>query len=171
MHRSVFWSAYLNGRSDNTDVIRLKISQHSLNMSENSYLKFELAAFPAIAAALDGTLTILGQPATYAQGLFSTAHEMNPVGYLFLSFSPTAFIAGMLFWIGLLIATVVSIRDSAARQVSLAITALHVIGASTWLICLPYGFAWVLLLVSIFRLAVYPRFYKQHLHPRQSSVG
>ena len=131
-------------------------------MTKKSLRKFELVVYPTFAACLDGLLTIVGQPDSYSRGDLPSAHELNPIGFLFLSASPVVFGIGLLIWVaafGLMIA--VSKKPFAGRG-SLIISGLHIFGASTWLIRYPYGLVWTILLISAFRFLVVPR-YRNHV--------
>ena len=121
--------------------------------------RIELAIYPTLASLLDGTLTLTGQPDSYFDGDFATAEELNPIGYLALSTSPWLFGFGLLVWIFVFCSVLFFCRELMSTRISLVITALHILGAATWLLRTRFGILWVILLFSLFRFLIFPRLF------------
>ena len=54
---------------------------------------------PLLFCAVDGTLTLAGQPVSYWRGEFDTAGELNPLFDVLLRQHPLQFLAGLACWI------------------------------------------------------------------------
>ncbi|QEG40665.1 hypothetical protein [Roseimaritima ulvae] len=119
--------------------------------------KLELAVLPAIAAVSDGTATLVGQQPEYFAGQ-TDPEELNPIGFFLLSMSPQLFGWTLAAWVVVLILFVRFAPYRLAAWGSLVVTGLHVFGVATWLIRVPYGLLWVVLLGCLFRFVVYPRY-------------
>lgn len=126
-------------------------------MYETQQAKAELAAFTFLAGCLDGAVTLLGQDAEYYAGL-AAPKELNPIGYFFLSVSPLCFASVLVAWLFLLAVIIYFLSHRTATYFSLLTTGLHCFGATTWLINMPFGVVWTILLVSVFRFLIYPRY-------------
>ena len=99
---------------------------------------------PAVLCVVDVGVTLACQPEEYWLESYQSGHESNPLARWLLETGPLAFAAGGLVWILLFSAVVWHLRLAAARLVALAILLAHALGASTWLIRQPYGWAWCL---------------------------
>ncbi len=126
-------------------------------MLDTPQSKTELAVLAAIAAVSDGTATLVGQQPEYFAG---QAHpeELNPIGFFLLSMSPQLFGWTLAAWVIVLVGFVCLAPYRAASWGSLVVTGMHVFGVATWLIRLPFGLIYVVLLGCVFRFWVYPRY-------------
>ena len=127
-------------------------------VSHGDRLKF--VAPPALAAIADAALTLHGQVDAYWHDDGHAIEEVNPIGYLFLSLSPSAFIIAIAFWI---IAVLRCHRHSSRvrRQVDVVrnFSIAFFSGACTWLIQFDYGIVWVVVACVSVRIILNPIYF------------
>jgi len=99
---------------------------------------------PAVMCAVDVGVTLACQPDSYWREGYAFGYESNPIARWFLEIGPLALMAGGLAWILCFSAVILHLRAGAARVVALGLLFGHALGASTWLIRLPLGWAWCL---------------------------
>jgi hypothetical protein len=94
-----------------------------------------------VLCAIDVGVTIAYQPDRYWRESYRFAHDATPLAQWLLEIGPAAMVAGASVWILAFWATLCRLRFDAARMVALAILLGHALGASTWLVWQPYGWA------------------------------
>ena len=82
--------------------------------------------------ALDGGLTLLGQPAAYWHGNLSAVNEANPVGIWFLNYGPKAFTLALTGWAGLVLLLSSALPGLLGRAFYGAVLLGHAAGALSW---------------------------------------
>ena len=114
-----------------------------------------LCIAPWIFCLIDQTITLLGQSAAYWSGDYSDAREGNPLFNWLLRQHPLAFEAGVLVWIIVFTCSILLLRRSLARVVSVAVVIGHTCGAAAWL-CLmhDYGYWYAIGLFLLGSIAV-----------------
>jgi hypothetical protein len=95
---------------------------------------FGLCLPPMLIGILDGSITLVGQPAEYWAGNYSRAVEGNPTFYGMMIISPWAAVALFAIWMGLCVGLILLLPDTLALIVSIAVTLWHSVGAATWLL-------------------------------------
>jgi hypothetical protein len=94
---------------------------------------------PILLAALDGTVTLMGQPPAYWEGDYSQAFEGTPGFRILLTHSPAAFIIGLAVWVLAFVGMILMLPSTLALAVCLQFTLGHTIGAFSWLNRFPHG--------------------------------
>ena len=98
-----------------------------------------LCLVPVLLALLDGTVTLIGQPAAYWAGDHSRVLEGTPGFRILLTYGPALFIAGHLVWELAFVAMILLLPSRLALAVCLMFTLGHTIGAFSWLNRFPHG--------------------------------
>jgi hypothetical protein len=96
--------------------------------------RIHLCFGPVLFCLLDGSLTLLGQPAEYWAGNWHYANELNPLGYWGLGQHPYVFAVLLAGWMALVAALILLLPARFAIVVSLAVQAGHTLGAASWLL-------------------------------------
>ncbi|HWV99197.1 MAG TPA: hypothetical protein VNZ64_05830 [Candidatus Acidoferrum sp.] len=99
-----------------------------------------LCLVPVLLAALDGWVTLHGQPEDYWAGNHSHVIEGSPAFHRLLTYGPMAYIAGLSGWVLAFVGMILLTPQTLALAVCIAFTLGHAIGASSWLVDLPYGY-------------------------------
>jgi hypothetical protein len=105
---------------------------------------------PIVVTALDAGLTLDGQPP-------SGINEVNPVGYLFLSWGKGAFVAGIVLWIVAYSFFAVILSKYLALVLVTLVTLGHTWGASTWLPLWADIVLWILSLLVLAGIWIWGR--------------
>ncbi len=92
-----------------------------------------LGLLPAMLAALDVTLTLVGQGPAYWSGDFACVQEWNPVGSALLQLHPLAFGTAGLAWTATLALTIGRLPGSLAVTAASLATIGHAVGGASWL--------------------------------------
>src|SRR4051794_27046312 len=93
-----------------------------------------LAMPPLLLCALDGLLTLTGQPAAYWAGDFTAARELNPLFDLLLRQHPIAFLTGLAVWLTVLALAVLLLPRRLAFLAAFAGAFGHTWGATSWVV-------------------------------------
>ena len=91
-----------------------------------------LCLVPVTLAMLDGSVTLIGQPAAY-WGDHSRVLEGTPGFRILLAHSPAAFIAGHIVWQLAFVGMILLLPSTPALAVCLMFTLGHTIGAFSWI--------------------------------------
>lgn len=83
--------------------------------------------------AVDGAVTLLGQPSLYWAGFRELCAERNPVGEAFLSHGPWSFVVLLILWGALAVLGARLLPPQAAFVWAALVAAGHAHGAATWL--------------------------------------
>src|SRR5688572_28953523 len=101
---------------------------------------------PSLVSALDGALTLAGQPAEYWQAFDATGrpdaapvYEVSPTFHYLLATHPLAFAAGGAAEIAVLVGLILLLPRPLALTLSLAAVIGHAWGSTTWLADYPFG--------------------------------
>jgi hypothetical protein len=86
-----------------------------------------------LAAALDGALTLAGQPDRYWAGDYTHVNEGSPTFRHLLAYHPAAFVLGWSGYVLVLAALILLLPQTLALTTGLAATVAYTWGASTWL--------------------------------------
>lgn len=89
---------------------------------------------PAVMCAMDGLLTLFGQPAEYWAGDYAAAWEGSPSFHDYLTIHPLVAVGAMLLWMAIFSALVLLLPEMLALTLSMAIAIGHMSGAGSWLI-------------------------------------
>ena len=98
-----------------------------------------LCVVPALLAALDGFVTLNGQPPAYWRGDHSHVIEGTPGFRMLLTHGPAAYIAGLTLWVLAFVGMILLLPSTLALAVCLQFTLGHAIGASSWMNRNPHG--------------------------------
>jgi hypothetical protein len=98
-----------------------------------------LCPVPVLLAALDGWLTLKGQPRAYWAGDRSQVIEGTPGFYILLTHGPAAYIAGLAAWVLDFVGMILLLPPTPALAVCLGFTLGHAIGAFSWMVDYPNG--------------------------------
>jgi hypothetical protein len=101
---------------------------------------FGLCLVPVLLAALDGWVTLQGQPKEYWAGNHLQVIEGSPTFHKLLTHGPIAYISGLSGWVLAFVGMILLMPQTLALAVSIAITLGHAIGASSWLVDTRYGY-------------------------------
>ncbi len=109
---------------------------------------------PLLLCALDGALTLAGQPAAYWQGDRAAARELNPLFDLLLRYDPGVAVAGLVVWLVMIALAVLLLPGRSAFLAAFACAFGHACGAASWMVTLgvPGWVLAVLLLIAAERL-------------------
>lgn len=86
-----------------------------------------------IALVTDVIASLLGQSSAYWSGAYNEANELNPLGHMFLSIHPLAFIAYSIVVIVFLTLTIFSNSDMLAKVIATCVVLVRSAGANNWL--------------------------------------
>ena len=89
---------------------------------------------PLVLYALDTSLTLFGQSASYWAGNYRHVNEASPTFNLLLQVHPAAFVIGSLVWATLFVGVILLLPDFFALIASITVTFGHTVGAATWMI-------------------------------------
>jgi len=92
-----------------------------------------LCLVPVLLAVLDGSVTLIGQPAAYWAGDHSRVLEGTPGFRILLTYGPAAFIAGHLVWELAFVGMILLLPSTPALAICLMFTLGHTIGAFSWI--------------------------------------
>jgi hypothetical protein len=98
-----------------------------------------LCLVPVLLAALDGSVTLAGQPADYWTGDHSRVLEGTPGFRWLLTHGPAAYIAGLMFWVLAFVGLILLLPSTPALAVCLMFTLGHTMGAFSWINRYPHG--------------------------------
>ncbi len=98
-----------------------------------------LCLVPVLLAMLDGSVTLIGQPAAYWAGDHSRVLEGTPGFRILLTYGPAAFVAGHMVWQLAFVCMILLLPSRLALAVCLMFTLGHTIGAFSWLNRFPHG--------------------------------
>ena len=98
-----------------------------------------LCFVPVLLAALDGSVTLAGQPAAYWEGDHSRVLEGTPGFRILLTHGPDAYIAGLMVWVLAFVGMILLLPSTPALAVCLMFTLGHTIGAFSWINRFPHG--------------------------------
>src|SRR5258706_13090588 len=101
---------------------------------------FGLCLVPALLAALDGWVTLHGQPQDYWAGNHSHVIEGTPLFRILLTHGPAAYIAGLAGWVLAFVGMILLAPETLALAVAIGFTLAHAIGAYSWLVDSSYFF-------------------------------
>ncbi len=101
---------------------------------------FGLCLVPVLLAALDGWVTLHGQPQDYWAGNHSQVIEGTPLFRILLTHGPAAYIAGLAVWILAFVGMILLAPETVALAVTILFTLGHAIGAYSWLVDSRYFF-------------------------------
>ncbi len=101
---------------------------------------------PIALCLCDVIATLAGQPAAYWGGDYARVIEGNPLPKWLLSQSPGLFVGSIVLWILVFSVAIIRLPTRTARPLAFVVMIGHALGASTWLIRLPFGLVWVLIL-------------------------
>lgn len=99
----------------------------------NFCMQTKLAFLACIVAIIDGLLTLAGQPTSYWRGDFSTAYELNPLGYVILELGPTPFASAMTVWAIVLSLFLYRLPHRWASALAFLAILAHGMGGAGWL--------------------------------------
>jgi len=88
---------------------------------------------PVLLAVLDGSVTLLGQPAAYHSGDHAQVLEGTPGFRILLTYGPTAYIVGLAVWVLAFVGMILLLPSTPALAVCLMFTLGHTIGAFSWI--------------------------------------
>jgi hypothetical protein len=88
---------------------------------------------------LDGSVTLIGQPAPYWAGDYSQVREGTPGFRVLLTYGPAAYVAGLAVWVLAFVGMVLLLPSTLALAVCLQFTLGHTIGAFSWINNFPHG--------------------------------
>lgn len=107
-------------------------------------------AVPAIALfATDVALTLRGQSAEYWSGQFDLVVEGNPVAKPILASSPWLFLGLSVAWALLLLSAISLWKHRVANGLARLVAFGHAIGAASWMLNGPLGWAGVIVFLII----------------------
>ena len=98
-----------------------------------------LCLVPVLLAALDGSVTLVGQPPAYWAGDYSQVVEGTPGFRILLTHGPAAYVAGLAVWVLAFVGMILLLPSTLALAVCLQFTLGHTIGAFSWINTLPHG--------------------------------
>lgn len=98
-----------------------------------------LCLVPVLLAVLDGSVTLIGQPAAYWAGDYSRVLEGTPGFRILLTYGPAAYIAGLTVWVLAFVGMILLLPSRLALAVCLMFTLGHTIGAFSWINRFPNG--------------------------------
>lgn len=98
-----------------------------------------LCLVPVLLAVLDGSVTLIGQPAAYWAGDYSRVLEGTPGFRILLTYGPAAYIAGLTVWVLAFVGMILLLPSRLALAVCLMFTLGHAIGAFSWINRFPRG--------------------------------
>jgi len=90
-------------------------------------------------AALDGSVTLYGQPSAYWAGDHSQVREGTPGFRILLTHGPAAFVAGLAVWVLAFVGLILLLPSTLALAMCLQFTLGHTIGAFSWINHFPHG--------------------------------
>jgi hypothetical protein len=92
-----------------------------------------LCLVPVLLAVLDGSVTLIGQPAAYWAGDHARVLEGTPGFRILLTYGPAAYIAGLTVWVLAFVGMILLLPSTLALAVRLMFTLGHTIGAFSWI--------------------------------------
>src|SRR4051812_10447905 len=98
-----------------------------------------LCLVPVLMEALDGSVTLYGQPSAYWAGDHSRVIEGTPGFRILLTHGPAAYIAGLTVWVLAFVGMILLLPSTLALAVCLQFTLGHAIGAFSWINRSPHG--------------------------------
>jgi hypothetical protein len=98
-----------------------------------------LCLVPVLLAALDGSVTLMGQPDAYWEGDYSRALEGTPGFRILLTHGPLAYVAGLSVWALAFVGMILLLPSTLALAACLLFTLGHTIGAFSWIDSFPHG--------------------------------
>jgi len=98
-----------------------------------------LCLVPVLLAVLDGSVTLIGQPAAYWAGDHARVLEGTPGFRILLTYGPAAYIAGLTVWVLAFVGMILLLPSTLALAVCLQFTLGHTIGAFSWINNFPHG--------------------------------
>ena len=107
-------------------------TRNSTRLPMNTRRLLGLCLIPVLLAVLDGSVTLIGQPAAYWND-HSRVLEGTPGFRILLTHSPAAFIAGHLVWQLAFVGMILLLPSTPALAISLMFTLNHTIGAFSWI--------------------------------------
>jgi hypothetical protein len=116
--------------------------------------RLRICAGPIVIAVTDVLMTLHGQPVDYWVGTYSAVREDNPLARILLTMHPAAFLAGNLAWIFCIVLGMLLLPFGTARCLAIVVLLWQAVGVSSWLLRLPWGFLWVVLLLLLVRVVV-----------------
>jgi rhodanese-related sulfurtransferase len=96
--------------------------------------RLRLWAGPVLMCAVDASVTLLGQAATYWAGEYSAAKEANPLGLVLLWWHPAAFAAGAMLSVALYVLLIERLSQHLAKVAAFLALSLHSLGAASWFV-------------------------------------
>jgi hypothetical protein len=117
---------------------------------------FGLCLVPILLAALDGSVTLQGQPKEYWAGDHSHVIEGTPFFRILLTHGPAAYVAGLAGWVLAFVGMILLAPETLALTVTFIFTLGHAVGAYSWLVDSRYFFQlyYAMLLFAAVGLAV-----------------
>ena len=94
---------------------------------------FGLCLVPILVAALDGSVTLIGQPKAYWAGDYVQALEGTPGFRILMTYGPAAYLAGLTVFIASFVGMILILPRTLALAVCLQFTLGHTIGAFSWI--------------------------------------
>lgn len=98
-----------------------------------------LCLVPVLLAVLDGSVTLIGQPAAYWAGDYSQVREGTPGFRELLTYGPAAYVGGLAVWVLAFVGMILLLPSTLALAVCLQFTLGHALGAFSWLNHFPHG--------------------------------
>jgi hypothetical protein len=89
---------------------------------------------PIALCALDGSLTLYGQPETYWAGDYAAFLEGSPSFAHYLSIHPMVAVGAFALWVAIFSALILLLPEKLALILAVAVTVGHMAGAATWLL-------------------------------------
>ena len=88
---------------------------------------------PVLLAALDGSVTLIGQPSAYWEGDRTRVLEGTPGFRLLLMQGPTSYVGGLTVWVLAFVGMILLLPSTPALAVCFMFTLGHTIGAFSWI--------------------------------------
>jgi hypothetical protein len=92
-----------------------------------------LCLVPVLLAALDGSVTLIGQPSAYWEGDRTRVLEGTPGFRLLLMQGPASYAGGLAIWVLAFVGMILLLPSTPALAVCLMFTLGHTIGAFSWI--------------------------------------
>lgn len=119
--------------------MRLIIPNRESDISKLRRRLIGLCSVPVLLAVLDGSVTLIGQPAAYWAGDYSRVLEGTPGFRILLAHGPAAYVAGLTVWVLAFVGLILLLPSRLALAVCLMFTLGHAIGAFSWINRFPHG--------------------------------
>lgn len=118
--------------------IVVRPTRNSTRLPMNTRRLPGLCLIPVLLAMLDGSVTLIGQPAAYWND-HSRVLEGTPGFRMLLTHGPAAYIAGLAVWTLAFVAMILMLPSTLALAVCLMFTLGHTIGAFSWINRFPHA--------------------------------